>query len=63
MSNVGISDIRRAAKFLSGRIVQTPLLASPMLDSIVGCKVFVKAECLQTTGSFKFRGRLIKFCR
>lgn len=60
MSKFGISDIRRAAEFLSGHIVQTPLLASPMLDAMAGCKVFVKAECLQTTGSFKFRGALNK---
>lgn len=35
---------------------QTPLLSSPFLDDIAGRKVFVKAECLQHTGSFKFRG-------
>lgn len=34
----------------------TPLLSSPFLDEIAGRKVFVKPECLQHTGSFKFRG-------
>jgi threonine dehydratase len=27
-----------------------------MLDEICGCPVYLKAECLQRTGSFKFRG-------
>ena len=35
---------------------RTPLLSSPFLDDIAGRRVFVKAECLQHTGSFKFRG-------
>jgi len=35
---------------------QTPLLSSPFLDEIAGRTVLVKAECLQHTGSFKFRG-------
>ena len=35
---------------------KTPLLSSPFLDEIAGRKVLVKAECLQHTGSFKFRG-------
>src|SRR5262249_51261775 len=33
-----------------------PLLASPVLDARTGGKVFLKAETLQRTGSFKFRG-------
>lgn len=35
---------------------QTPLLSSPFLDEIAGRQLFVKPECLQHTGSFKFRG-------
>ncbi len=35
---------------------QTPLLASPFLDEIAGRRILVKPECLQHTGSFKFRG-------
>jgi threonine dehydratase len=31
-------------------------LSSPFLDAIAGRRVLVKAECLQHTGSFKFRG-------
>ena len=32
------------------------MLSSPFLDRIAGRRVLVKAECLQHTGSFKFRG-------
>lgn len=35
---------------------KTPLLSSPFLDEIAGRRVLVKPECLQHTGSFKFRG-------
>lgn len=48
--------IRAAAKRLEGRARRTPLLSSPFLDEIAGRRVLVKAECLQHTGSFKFRG-------
>ena len=34
----------------------TPLLSSSFIDELAGRKVFVKAEALQHTGSFKFRG-------
>ncbi|MGH6999959.1 MAG: pyridoxal-phosphate dependent enzyme, partial [Stellaceae bacterium] len=50
--------IEAAAQRLSGQIVVTPLLASPMLDARVGRRILVKAENLQRTGSFKFRGAL-----
>jgi len=39
-----------------GRVRRTPLLSSPGLDRLAGRQVLVKAECLQHTGSFKFRG-------
>jgi threonine dehydratase len=48
--------ITAAAQRLSGHVRQTPLLSSPHLDALAGRRVFVKAECLQHTGSFKFRG-------
>ncbi len=48
--------IQAAAKRLEGKAVKTPLLSSPFLDEIAERKVYVKAECLQRTGSFKFRG-------
>ncbi len=51
-----IADIRAAAERLAGRAVRTPLLEAPLLSRAVGKRVLVKAECLQRTGSFKFRG-------
>ncbi|WP_022705194.1 threonine ammonia-lyase [Pseudorhodobacter ferrugineus] len=51
-----ITDIEAAALRLKGHARRTPLLSSPFLDEIAGRRVFVKAECLQHTGSFKFRG-------
>ncbi|MFD1343207.1 threonine ammonia-lyase [Litorisediminicola beolgyonensis] len=51
-----IATVRRAAERLDGVVRRTPLLSSPFLDEIAGRRVHVKAECLQHTGSFKFRG-------
>jgi threonine dehydratase len=48
--------IEAAARRLRGRARVTPMLSSPFLDEIAGRRVLVKAECLQHTGSFKFRG-------
>jgi len=50
------ADIEAAAKRLVGVAVRTPLLNAPVLDDLVGARVFLKAETLQRTGSFKFRG-------
>jgi len=49
-------DILSAAEALKGEAVRTPLLRCDALDEATGCKVFVKPENLQRTGSFKFRG-------
>jgi len=51
-----IAMIEAAARRAAGHIRHTPLLSSPFLDEIAGRRVFVKAECLQHTGSFKARG-------
>lgn len=51
-----IEMIVAARARLAGHVRRTPLLSSPFLDDIAGRRVFVKAECLQHTGSFKFRG-------
>ena len=48
--------IAQAQDRLAGVVRRTPLLSSPFLDEIAGRRVLVKAECLQHTGSFKFRG-------
>ena len=51
-----IELIEAAAERLKGHARETPLLSSPFLDEIAGRRVLVKPECLQHTGSFKFRG-------
>lgn len=53
---MNIEMIEAAAGRLAGHLRPTPLLRSPFLDEIAGRPVFVKPECLQHTGSFKFRG-------
>jgi threonine dehydratase len=53
---VDIAMIEAARLRLAGKARRTPLLSSPFLDEIAGRRLFVKAECLQHTGSFKFRG-------
>jgi threonine dehydratase len=54
--SVTLDDIRAAADRIAGKAVMTPLLESPLLNQRLGCRVLVKAENLQLTGSFKFRG-------
>lgn len=51
-----ITMIEAAAARLAGHARRTPLLSSPFLDAVAGRRVLVKPECLQHTGSFKFRG-------
>src|SRR5581483_6870361 len=50
------TDVAAAAKRLAGVAVRTPLINAPVLDERLGARVFLKAETLQRTGSFKFRG-------
>ncbi|MFN3972132.1 MAG: threonine/serine dehydratase [Gemmobacter sp.] len=54
MTDIALIDA--AARRLNGQARRTPLLSSPFLDAIAGRRVWIKAECLQHTGSFKFRG-------
>ncbi len=51
-----IEMIRAVYDRIGDHVVRTPLLNSPFLDEIAGRRVFVKPECLQHTGSFKYRG-------
>lgn len=48
--------IKEAQRRLEKHSNYTPLLNSPFLDKIAGKRIHLKAECLQKTGSFKFRG-------
>ncbi|MCR9127062.1 MAG: threonine/serine dehydratase [Rhodobacteraceae bacterium] len=53
---MNIDMIEAAAGRLAGHALRTPLLESPFLNRIAGRRVLIKPECLQRTGSFKFRG-------
>ena len=57
------ADVEDAALRLQGHARLTPLLRADSLDEAAGGRVFVKAECLQRTGSFKFRGAYNRLCR
>jgi len=51
-----VADVDEAARRLAGVALRTPLLTSAALDAMTGGRIFLKAETLQRTGSFKFRG-------
>ena len=56
MSLPVFADVEAAAARLDGLAVRTPILRADALDAACGGRVWVKAESLQRTGSFKFRG-------
>jgi threonine dehydratase len=56
VSSVGIDEIRAAAERFDASIRRTPLLRCITLSQMVGAEVWLKAENLQRTGSFKIRG-------
>lgn len=51
-----LQDIRDAATAIAGRVHRTPLLTTHSLSERFGCRLSLKAECFQKTGSFKVRG-------
>ncbi|WP_163271850.1 threonine ammonia-lyase [Chelativorans alearense] len=53
---IDLSDIEAASGRLRGHAVPTPLLELRVLNEMAGGRVLLKAEPLQRTGSFKFRG-------
>ena len=59
----GFADIEDAARRIEPVAVRTPVLRADALDAAVGARVFVKAEPLQRTGSFKFRGAANRILR
>ncbi|MCE3249059.1 MAG: Pyridoxal-5'-phosphate-dependent protein beta subunit [Geminicoccaceae bacterium] len=50
------ADVQAAAGRLQGVARRTPLLESEALNAQAGGRILLKAEVLQRTGSFKFRG-------
>jgi len=53
---IRLDDIQQAHALLAGRIHRTPVFSSRALGEMTGTTLFLKAECLQKTGSFKVRG-------
>ena len=60
---VSIDNVLSAASRLKGKVQETPLLESVALNNMTGARILVKAECLQTAGSFKIRGALHRVLR
>jgi len=58
MSNPDLTmrDVYKARQKIAAIVTRTPLISSPWLTESVGASVYLKAECLQETGSFKIRG-------
>ena len=55
-----VQEIRDARARIAPYAVKTPLLRLPALDAHLDCRVYVKAENMQITGSFKYRGAMNK---
>ena len=55
--------VQSAAKNLKNIAVRTPLMENSFLNGICGGRLLIKAEPLQKTGSFKFRGAYNKISR
>ncbi len=53
---VDLKDIQDAAERLAETAIRTPLLECHELNELTGGQILLKAESLQRTGSFKFRG-------
>jgi threonine dehydratase len=60
---VSSDDVAAARKLLRDVISDTPLLHSRVLSEIVAGPVYLKAENLQRTGSFKVRGAYNRIAR
>jgi len=58
--NVTLQDIYDARDAIGGRLHRTPTFSATTLGEMAGVELFVKAELLQKTGSFKPRGVLNK---
>lgn len=57
---INISDIRKARGNIHSFIHKTPLIHSSSFSKLINADVYIKAENLQKTGSFKVRGAFNK---
>ena len=53
---VHLEDIIKAAARLQGVAIETPIHTSAVLNERFNARVFIKPECMQHIGAFKFRG-------
>lgn len=53
---IALADVERAAERIAPFAHRTPVVTSTNLSALIGAEIFCKAESLQRTGSFKFRG-------
>ncbi|MFN3480251.1 MAG: threonine ammonia-lyase [Thermodesulfovibrionales bacterium] len=60
---INLKDIRDACERISPYIHRTPLIRSDSISKLAGAEVYLKAENLQKTGSFKVRGAINKMVR
>lgn len=60
---VKLSDIESARELLQGIINPTPIISDEKLSNEIGAQAYLKAECLQRSGSFKVRGAYNKITR
>ena len=62
-TSVTIADIWEAYKLLKPRLHHTPLAPSRTLRDLTGADIYLKAENMQRSGSFKVRGASYKISR
>ncbi len=62
-TQVTIADIWEAYKLLKPRLHHTPLAPSRTLRDLTGADIYLKAENMQRSGSFKVRGASFKLSR
>ena len=53
---IEFADVELAAERIAPFVHRTPVITSTNLSAVIGAEIFCKAESLQRTGSFKFRG-------
>ena len=58
-----LKDVISAATKISDVAVKTPLLKCEDISQKLSAEIYVKAECLQRVGAFKFRGAYNRLCR
>jgi threonine dehydratase len=57
---VNLAAIRQAREIVAGKVHHTPVASSTGLGKMFGCRLFLKEELFQRTGSFKLRGALVR---